>query len=246
MAQLMLSADFAIGACGTTSWERACLGLPSISFVVASNQQYLGHALSQYHLCQVLPASTSSQALASQLLKSSQKTLAKAMSQAGFDLVDGLGTTRVIAQMLKRLSAKVTLRTFRASDMPQIYSWQQAPQIRQYARTPTAPTWDEHQAWFQRMLTSEDHNYIIEWHARPAGMIRLTENSPDEWEVSILVAKDYHGLGIASHALKLLQQSHKVNMLAEIDPQNNPSINLFTRAGFVAISDRHYRYTGVK
>jgi UDP-2,4-diacetamido-2,4,6-trideoxy-beta-L-altropyranose hydrolase len=38
MAELMTQADLAIGAGGTTTWERAYLGLPSITVVVAENQ----------------------------------------------------------------------------------------------------------------------------------------------------------------------------------------------------------------
>ena len=38
LAYLILKADLAIGACGTTSWERCCLGLPSIVITIADNQ----------------------------------------------------------------------------------------------------------------------------------------------------------------------------------------------------------------
>lgn len=38
MAKLMVDSDFAIGAGGTTSWERACLGLPSALIEIADNQ----------------------------------------------------------------------------------------------------------------------------------------------------------------------------------------------------------------
>lgn len=38
MARLMVEADISIGAGGTTSWERCCLGLPTILFVLADNQ----------------------------------------------------------------------------------------------------------------------------------------------------------------------------------------------------------------
>ncbi|WP_285163089.1 UDP-2,4-diacetamido-2,4,6-trideoxy-beta-L-altropyranose hydrolase [Shewanella goraebulensis] len=38
MAQLMMEHDVSIGAAGTTSWERACLGLPSIMIPLAENQ----------------------------------------------------------------------------------------------------------------------------------------------------------------------------------------------------------------
>ena len=39
MAELMAKADLAIGAGGSTTWERACLGLPAIVFILAKNQE---------------------------------------------------------------------------------------------------------------------------------------------------------------------------------------------------------------
>ncbi len=45
MAQLMADSDLAIGAAGSTSWERCRLGLPTLMVVLAANQQ---------HACQVL------------------------------------------------------------------------------------------------------------------------------------------------------------------------------------------------
>lgn len=38
MAQRMADSDLAIGAAGSTSWERCCLGLPSILVILAANQ----------------------------------------------------------------------------------------------------------------------------------------------------------------------------------------------------------------
>ncbi len=39
MAALMLSADLCIGAGGTTTWERCCVGLPTITIILAENQK---------------------------------------------------------------------------------------------------------------------------------------------------------------------------------------------------------------
>lgn len=39
MAQLMASSDLAIGAAGSTSWERCCLGLPTLMMIIADNQR---------------------------------------------------------------------------------------------------------------------------------------------------------------------------------------------------------------
>jgi len=45
MAELMAEADLAIGAGGTTCWERCCLGLPSLLLVLAENQEAITAAL---------------------------------------------------------------------------------------------------------------------------------------------------------------------------------------------------------
>jgi UDP-2,4-diacetamido-2,4,6-trideoxy-beta-L-altropyranose hydrolase len=46
MPDLMAAADLAIGAAGTTTWERCCLGLPTITMVLASNQVEIAQRLS--------------------------------------------------------------------------------------------------------------------------------------------------------------------------------------------------------
>ena len=45
MASLMGGSDLAIGAAGSTSWERCCLGLPSIVVVIAENQRLVAEKL---------------------------------------------------------------------------------------------------------------------------------------------------------------------------------------------------------
>jgi UDP-2,4-diacetamido-2,4,6-trideoxy-beta-L-altropyranose hydrolase len=46
MAELMANTDLAIGAPGTTTWERCLLGLPAIAIILAANQQLVGDAVS--------------------------------------------------------------------------------------------------------------------------------------------------------------------------------------------------------
>lgn len=45
MAQIIADSDLAIGAAGSTSWERCCLGLPTIMLVLAENQRAIAQAL---------------------------------------------------------------------------------------------------------------------------------------------------------------------------------------------------------
>lgn len=45
MAQRMADSDLIVGAAGSTSWERCCLGVPTIMVVLAENQKPSAHAL---------------------------------------------------------------------------------------------------------------------------------------------------------------------------------------------------------
>ena len=45
MAELMLKTDLAIGAGGSTSWERCCLGLPTLLYITADNQRKIAENL---------------------------------------------------------------------------------------------------------------------------------------------------------------------------------------------------------
>ncbi len=45
MAQLMANSDLSIGAAGSTSWERCCLGVPTLMVVLAENQKFIADAL---------------------------------------------------------------------------------------------------------------------------------------------------------------------------------------------------------
>lgn len=47
VAELFANADLCIGAAGSSSWERCCLGLPTINIVVADNQKTIAQKLAQ-------------------------------------------------------------------------------------------------------------------------------------------------------------------------------------------------------
>jgi UDP-2,4-diacetamido-2,4,6-trideoxy-beta-L-altropyranose hydrolase len=54
IAELMTAADLAIGAGGTTSWERCCLGLPTLLVVTADNQQLIARNLGESGAANIL------------------------------------------------------------------------------------------------------------------------------------------------------------------------------------------------
>lgn len=94
MAQLMADSDLAIGAAGATSWERCCLGLPTIMLVLADNQSKIAKVLSEAGVAHVFDSSK----LKGQPLittECSQPLWLGAMSSAAAAITDGHGAARV-------------------------------------------------------------------------------------------------------------------------------------------------------
>jgi UDP-2,4-diacetamido-2,4,6-trideoxy-beta-L-altropyranose hydrolase len=58
LAGLIARADISIGAAGATTWERFCLGCPSVSTVIADNQIELAHALGTHGLAYIIKNSS--------------------------------------------------------------------------------------------------------------------------------------------------------------------------------------------
>ncbi|MDM7858932.1 UDP-2,4-diacetamido-2,4,6-trideoxy-beta-L-altropyranose hydrolase [Thiopseudomonas acetoxidans] len=96
MAELMANSDLAIGAAGATSWERCCLGLPSIVICLADNQRKVIRSLEQSGaaiLCS-LEESISSIKL-SPKLKLAEHFLVRLIKNSSI-IIDGLGCNRVV------------------------------------------------------------------------------------------------------------------------------------------------------
>jgi UDP-2,4-diacetamido-2,4,6-trideoxy-beta-L-altropyranose hydrolase len=56
MARRMAEADLAIGAAGSTSWERCCLGLPTLMVVLADNQKEVASYLNELGAAKLIGA----------------------------------------------------------------------------------------------------------------------------------------------------------------------------------------------
>jgi RimJ/RimL family protein N-acetyltransferase len=104
LADLMDLADLAMGAGGVTTWERLCLGLPSLVLSIAENQRPACEALAAAGFIQYLgEARTASASLIRDALARmiEDRDGRAALSSRGRVLVDGRGTSRVADAMLR-------------------------------------------------------------------------------------------------------------------------------------------------
>ncbi|WP_298624455.1 UDP-2,4-diacetamido-2,4,6-trideoxy-beta-L-altropyranose hydrolase [uncultured Zoogloea sp.] len=101
IAQLMSDCDLAVGAAGTTSWERCCLGVPTIMVVLAENQIQVAQALERGGAARGINldqgAATQLRKLLVPLVEDPSQLLH--MSKCAENIVDGLGVNAVMRKM---------------------------------------------------------------------------------------------------------------------------------------------------
>jgi UDP-2,4-diacetamido-2,4,6-trideoxy-beta-L-altropyranose hydrolase len=98
MAELATRADLALGACGNSAWERACLGLPTIAMTISDNQRAIAAALAAAGAAEILGPSDA--CTPHQIAHAVDRLVGdsgarRRMSAAAAALCDGRGATRV-------------------------------------------------------------------------------------------------------------------------------------------------------
>ncbi|MEP1859219.1 MAG: UDP-2,4-diacetamido-2,4,6-trideoxy-beta-L-altropyranose hydrolase, partial [Kangiellaceae bacterium] len=220
MAELMLEHTLSIGAPGATSWERACLGLPSVIIPLAENQREVCQALVER--CSAIKVELKD------LSNNEDQTFSSALTELinnyevyrrnALLICDGLGVKRLQAQF-RRLAestepnSRKNGRFFRCrlaeqADVELVFLWQKLPETRRFALNPKIPSYKEHVAWMEAKLNSTDNYfYIIEVRktnneVQQAGVLRLDKiDKCSGLLVSVFIEPEQHGKGLAGQAL---------------------------------------------
>lgn len=95
LVQLMADSDIAIGAAGSASWERCCLGLPTLVVILAENQRPNAMALSQMGAAYLLGDLASIDSAIERAMRHIASKQIAEMSRIASGIVDGRGAARV-------------------------------------------------------------------------------------------------------------------------------------------------------
>jgi UDP-2,4-diacetamido-2,4,6-trideoxy-beta-L-altropyranose hydrolase len=237
MAELMSQQQIAIGAPGTTSWERACLGLPSIIVPLADNQQTISRNLVAVEAVYKLELDE----IAVHLLSCYQKLLKNwpQLRANNLKLCDGLGLKRVLTAIGHLTgTSQLHLRSATGADIKQVFDWQCQPSTRKYALNQQVPTWTGHDNWMRyKLLQQQDYFYMITIADTDVGVVRLDKIAETEYLLSIFIDPAYYNQGIARRALAYLDVLHpSITIHAQVLTANVASQQLFTRAGYQRLS----------
>jgi len=246
MASLILNADIAIGACGSSAWERCSLGLPTLSVQLAENQALVSKNLANHGAIIDLglgnEVTTTKITNALKLLINNNDSY-QLMVEKCFQCCDGKGAHRVSTEVIKPNDAEqVQLTLATLADCESIFQWQSDKNLRRFFKQPAIPTWEEHSKWFENNLSNSSSSlYVIRSNDTAVGTLRLDQQLKNEYEVSILIKPTAQGKGFGLQALNQLPILIENGMFfADIHKDNISSHNIFLKAGFSSILPTRY------
>jgi UDP-2,4-diacetamido-2,4,6-trideoxy-beta-L-altropyranose hydrolase len=243
LAPLMLKADLAVGAAGATSWERLCLGLPSIIIAAAENQIAIAEALSGRGLAQSLgPADhVTDSAVVAALRNVIERGLSEDWSRRCLDVVDGRGVERVSAALTVTSDTVLRARPAALTDEGLLLEWANDPATRRNAFSGAFIKATEHRAWFHARLRDITNSriYIVETgDGIPVGQVRF-DREGDAWRISYALAPQFRGrrLGRSILTVALLELARTevgATLVASVKSTNRASQRVFESLGFTA------------
>ncbi len=247
IAEIIRKADLAVGAAGATTWERCCIGLPSVVITQAMNQESVAHALAENRLAVYLGTSES---VTADMIAAAIDNLmddpgrVRAMSHACTYLVDARGTERV-ARLLD--SHRIVLRPAHRGDCDALHRWRNAEETRHHSRQPGPIPLHRHRQWFDEILRDPGRALLIgERDRQPVGVLRY-DCEAKRCTVSVYLVPGQGGHG---YGPRLLQAGHEwlrrnraeVTLVrAEILESNRASSNAFLQAGYRRQGDAYIK-----
>lgn len=239
MASLMAHADFAISSAGTTSWEMAFMGVPSLLIAVADNQHPIAETLQAVGASIYLGrngeiSSGVAQKEISRLIDSPE--LRKSMRRLGPEMIDGMGSARVADEIIKK--GNIVLRRANEGDCRVIWDWSNDSVVRKASFSTESIPWETHIQWFRNKLNDANCEMYIAQNedGEKLGQVRF---EMDQHDAIISVSLDpscrNKGYGreiIAIGTRTILERRNIRQVRAMVKKENIASLRAFENASF--------------
>lgn len=240
--------DLQIGSGGGAAWERCCIGVPTLAFAIAANQQAVLPQLAARGAVQLveLPSAASSlQSFGEQIRSLISNSIQRLdLSRLASQLVDGLGANRVAAAIALAVSPDLTLRRATLDDEPLLLNWSNDEQTRRNAFNPELILESTHANWLRSKLSKPNACVFLIAQANngiPVGTIRFDretnehqQQSAKVWWLSYSLDKAFRGFGLGSllvqMGLEMMNKNATFSDLvkAGVKVDNVPSIKIFS------------------
>ena len=205
LAELMAAADLAVGAGGTTVWERCCMGLPAIVLPSTANQDAMVAEAARRGLLYDpdggAPATAAALAVHIRALADNVR-LREMLSHNGLQAVDGRGVERV----MRVLDPDICMREATLDDAEALFQWRNHETVRGASRHTDPIARPEHDAWLRAALADPDRLLLIaERDGAPIGVVRF-DIVGGRAEVSVYRVPDAAGGGVGTMLMRMAER----------------------------------------
>ncbi|MEL6679530.1 MAG: UDP-2,4-diacetamido-2,4,6-trideoxy-beta-L-altropyranose hydrolase, partial [Pseudomonadota bacterium] len=239
MPRLIAEADIVIGAGGTTSWERCCLGAPTLLLVLADNQEDVARRLSLTGAATPFRPDALTDLVGELDALSRRPDRVQEMSKAASVICDGLGVGHVADWLEASSDAEppTSLRARRADpdDRADVWIWRSDTQTLAHSLSAEQVPWEDHCRWWANALSDADRTLLMIGDAdREIGHVRLDRLKDGALRVSVTLSPAYRGKGLGAQVLRtgLATLPTGAVAVAEIHRDNGASRRIFERCGF--------------
>lgn len=244
MPSFMLNYSIAIGAPGTTTWERAALGIPAILIPIAENQKDVAKGYAEKNAGIIIYPEYINDHLVTAMNDLKEDYIQK--RDINYLISDGLGLRRIIQSIWPHKAKDgldISLKKATKSDIAIVYTWQCQPTTRRYARNPAIPSLREHVDWMEAKLTDPTCYFYMIYHgASSVGVIRLDRLGSFCYEVSVFIDEQKQRINIAKQALKMVAELHaEIDIVATVLEENIASQSLFHSLNYRKIGDTTFK-----
>lgn len=240
MARVMAQADLAIGSCGSTTWERAFMKLPSAIITFGEDQRQIAGALAEGGYIHLI----GDQRTVSNrdIMSSIEHCLTNIEAlKSGEELVDGYGCQRISSLIAGIKTNEVKIKKAKKKDMHMLLNWANESEVRKNSKQKKKITEEEHKIWFIKGLRSSKRILLIAKNLEgcPVGQIRFDHDRvTNEVLIDISIDEIFRGKGLAYSILSkgiervIEEWGLGIELTAYINKNNNKSYKTFEKYGF--------------
>lgn len=247
MPGLMAWADLAIAAGGSTAWELAFMGLPSLFMILAENQVGIATELESagFGVCLGNRVHLNKQIICNQFfLLRKDRSLREEISSLGKNLVAGNGVPK-ISKLLA--FGPLRLRPADLDDVNLVWEWVNDPDVRASAFESLFIPLEDHIKWYNNKLQDKNSRIMIisNYQNMPIAQVRF-EYDGNESIVDLSISKKFRGKGLASEVLDLglgalPKDARWLSIKAYVKKHNIASQKAFIKSGFSSHGESRYK-----
>lgn len=237
--------DLQIGAGGTASYERCCIGVPTVAVTLAANQLAVVPVLAELEVVraatinEMAPIGLSVKvpdvgAVVRDLVDHPEER--RRLSDNARRVVDGCGAERVA---LVLAADRLEVRAATLDDANVLHRWRNHSATRAVSINTAEIAYADHLRWMTEVIDDPTRRlFVATVETVPVGAIRFDLLDDDTWEISLYTNPILHGLGLgtrmllAGEAAMVERLASTTTFQARITAGNEISTKMFERVGY--------------